>query len=187
MKKVILMILLLGFVCINGYAQKVYKKDGKVYLECTVANGMPAGSVTTTPKCVEGSASAAAFRDGSTSGTNPYASENNQVFEKLEIAASNEAGTMLWLAAYNSCQAKNSGGVTGWRLPTQRELMLIYIFREKLESMTGSTFGRINYWSSSEDVYNTVWIVNFYYRSTNTLTKANSGSGNVRCVREVTP
>lgn len=196
MKKVILMMLLLGFVCINGYAQKVYKKDGKVYLECTVASGMPAGSVTTTPKCVGGTASNTAYRDGSTTGSiNPYASENDQVFEKLEIDASDMAKpgapttyTMDWITAYDGCKAKNTSGVTGWRLPTQRELMLIYIFREKIGSMTGGLSVSSYYWSSTEssDMSTASWFVYFSNGNTSSGQKNVANNRQVRCVREVT-
>ena len=191
MKKAILVLFVLGYISMNGYAQKVYKKDNKVYLECTVATGMPAGSITTTAKCVDGAASNSTFRGGSS--LNIYAEENDKIFEKLEIDMSDMAKpgepttfTMDWVTAYDVCKAKNTSGVTGWRLPTQRELMLMYIFRVPLGSMTNNFFDSDYYWSSSEKYGNTSW--NILFSAGNTGTNDKSGkSYRVRCVREVTP
>lgn len=188
MKKAILMMFVLGFVSMNGYAQKVYKRDGKVYLECTVASRMPAGSVTTTPKCKDGAASNTTFRNGATDkDMNIYASENDQVFEKLEIDASDmaepdaSAFTMDWVTAYNGCKSKGEG----WRLPTQRELILMYIFRVPLVSMIGKNFDSSGYYWSSFEYGNgsSCWSVGFDYGGTNPDRKSDL-MNRVRCVRE---
>lgn len=190
MKKAILMMFVLGFVSMNGYAQKVYKREGKVYLECTVASGMPAGSVTTTPKCKGGTASNTTFRNEATD-KNIYASENDQVFETLEIDASDmeksEASaifTMDWVTAYNGCKLKKG---EGWRLPTQRELMLMYIFRAKLDEMTGNNFDSSSssgvYWASSENSSNSSCSAIFMDGEMRQYPK--TYDFRVRCVREV--
>lgn len=185
MKKTILVLFVLGFVSMNGYAQKVYMKDGKVYLECTVASGMPAGSITTTPKCATGTASNTTFRNGSTT-TNNYASENDEVFEKLEIDnADYNSKEMDWVTVYVGCKSKNTGGVTGWRLPTQRELMLMYIFRDKLGEMTGNAFSSRYYWSSLENVGYGSYYASFENGHSTTYDKTRSLLA--RCVREVMP
>lgn len=190
MKKAILMMFVLGFVSMNGYAQKVYKREGKVYLECTVASGMPAGSVTTTPKCKGGTASNTTFRNGKTD-KNIYAFENDSVFEKLEIDASDmaepaSAFTMDWVTAYNGCKFKKG---EGWRLPTQRELMLMYIFRAKLDEMTGNNFDSSSsssgYWASSENSSGSSCSVIFMDGDMKQYPK--TFLCRVRCVREVAP
>ena len=79
------------------------------------------------------------------------------------------------------------GGETGlWRLPTQRELMLIWIMHEGLKKSdpTGFTsFTSTNYWSATENNTNIAWGVNFINGST--INTSKTSDSYVRCVRDL--
>lgn len=155
MKKVILMMLALCFVTMNAYSQRVYRSanDNKVYLECTVANGMPDGSVDRITKSVGGTASDLTFRDG-TKNVDPFIAEALTVFESLRIHTMDEpdsdgvGNSYSWADSYYRC--KDSGR----RLPNLRELTLMYIFRTPLNALLVASGGKalVNelYWSSTE-------------------------------------
>lgn len=198
MKKLTLIILLTGlFSSVGGYAQKVYKDGEKVVLDLTVESGMPAGSVTDKKKPTWDTAS-----DDKYLVSGEYTdAENAKAYHKLEIAPYNintakeitgsGTKTMPWVAAYNVCKDTDySGG--GWRLPTQRELMLMYIFREALNDFCSENFVGNNseYWSVTESMSYVVpnpidkaWTVRFNFGNVYVEEKTNSFSA--RCVREV--
>ena len=148
MKK-IFVLLLAGFIAAPAglYSQEVYKKAKAgalggyiVVLDMTEAAGMPADAVTSTKKYTDGSvASNSTWIGGSyTLG----AAMNAQVYEKLEIAPGDlnsdttfGNGTIMnWANAYNRCKSSvHDNG--GWRLPTQRELMMMWIFKPALNDI----------------------------------------------------
>lgn len=188
MKKTILIIIAFGLSYPNSYSQKVYKQGNKVYLECTIESGMPSYSVTNDSKCVGGIASNKKYRNGDIS-INSYATENDKVYEKLEIDLSDNlnasSATMDWVTAYNGCKAKSDAG---WRLPSQRELILMFIFKPALDSIFakigGSSFNG-TYWSSSEKSATKSWTLNFIGSTTFTNDKTSTYI-RARCVKEVT-
>ncbi|NDV56929.1 DUF1566 domain-containing protein [Bacteroides sp. 519] len=174
-------------------AQKVYKDaSNRVILELTVSAGMPAGAITNAAKYESFTPSATKLgADNSENG-----SINATVFQKLEVAPNDintakEIGiggtlTMNWVTAFNACKNSDHDG-GGWRLPTQRELMLMYIFRPALEDLTGVAFAAAYYWSATENAAANSWYVRFdgtysgytYYGAKSTATYR------ARCVREI--
>lgn len=194
MKKVLLLIAILSILSFEGHAQRVYKTTiGKYILDCSAASRMPQGAVTTIPKC-----RATNVTNTALSG-NP-SDENYLVFRKLEVAPmdmniANEFSTtgtfiMNWAEAYNGCKAVTYDG-GGWRLPTVRELQLLYIFRAAFASLgapfSTSTFS-YSYWSSSEVDASTSLSVSFRASESGTTSsapKSNNGWYPVRCVREM--
>lgn len=90
-------------------------------------------------------------------------------------AAPNDAsGTMNWSAALSKCPS-------GWHLPSQQELMLMWVYKGGL----GSFFASSYYWSATEDsgTSDAAWGVSFYTGFTDSSNK--SGVYSVRCVRGV--
>lgn len=87
--------------------------------------------------------------------------------------------TMTW------DEAKEYAHKEGKRLPSQRELMLMFVHQEKLNSALeeheGKAWKRGWYWSSSEYSSNDAWEVNAKYGNVNTNYKGYS-SKYVRCV-----
>jgi hypothetical protein len=186
MKK-IFMILFAGLLVPAGLsAQKVYLDGTKVILDLTKEAGMPAGAITATPKTwldAPVNSNRVPIRNNTENGE-----INRTVFQKLEIAASDHpVGKTDWAMAFNTCKGLGDG----WRLPTQREVMLIWIFREALEDIfnyldpKGSNFLDDYYWSATE--YSTVssWNITFAYGSTNQIYSTKVDPCAVRCVREV--
>jgi hypothetical protein len=193
MKK-IFVILFAGLLFPAGLqAQKVYKDGTKVILDLTVAAGMPASAVTTDSKTAQ------------YAGANPVNAVihitnnlereiiNATVFQKLEIALSDlkngSTETFNWATAFTTCRSLSHNGSSDWRLPTQRELMLIWIFRPALESVLGSITGGSNftndsyYWGATEsgasNASNMIISSGYIYH----ISKENLYRA--RCVREV--
>lgn len=180
-------------------AQKVYKSSGRVILDLTVSAGMPAGAITNVAKYKSFTPSASVL------GTNnkENGSINATVFQKLEVApndinttgAMNETGvgtlTMDWVTAFNACKKSTYNG-GGWRLPTQRELMLIYIFRPALEVLFSGANTKLvddHYWSATENTGDKAHYLvfgdganAFGFKSSST---AKTKTYRVRCVREI--
>jgi hypothetical protein len=195
MKK-IFMILFAGLLIPAGLqAQEVYIENGKVILDLTEAAGMPAGAITDIPKSWVGEPAVTSINDiNNTSLINNRHSEsiNATVFQKLEIAPS-DLKPMTWVNAFNACKSKGEG----WRLPTQRELLLICIFKKVLENdvlkgVAGGTAFNGNgsvhefyYWCATESNGWNAWIVDFKDDISTAGHKA-QGSYAARCVREIT-
>lgn len=133
----------------------------------------------------------------STTGYNEQ-SDYNKVSPKLQVAivdctTSNSttasSGTTLynWANAYTACKAytENSSGAGSWRLPTQRELMLIYNVNNKLQNPI--TLGTTFYWTGTESSSNTN-LACYLIFANKTLTgylHMKTYEGYVRCVRDV--
>ncbi|NDV84936.1 DUF1566 domain-containing protein [Bacteroides sp. 51] len=182
-------------------AQKVYKSDGTKYiLDLTVAAGMPAKSVTNTSK----TAAYASFLPSVTEFGMVAGAKNDEnhpinatVFQKLEVAPNDmdasydmdgTGTTLAWVAAFNGCRNSTYKG-GNWRLPTQRELMLMYIFYPALKSLGIGGFKSNNYWSATEGTAGYSWYVSFYnndYENGLTNIVEKTTQYYVRCVREVT-
>jgi hypothetical protein len=213
MKKIV-MIVFTGLLISAGLqAQKVSIENGKVILDLT--EGMPAGAITSDSKTVmfnnliaqhgAPSSTSALWRSENQEGTTVQTKGeiNKRIFEKLEVAPKdmNNAGviggtgtmTMNWVEAFNGCinSDYDSGG---WRLPTQRELQMMWIFNDALTialpkvslspSGTGIALSSANYRSATEYDASSAWNVTFGFGYTNSSLKPNTDR--VRCVREVT-
>ena len=166
-------------------AQEVYIEDGKIIFDMTVAAGMPDGAQTSTSKGTHGA------------GLNTSAA-NWFVYEKLEIApqdmtdsgAGFGTGSVLinWTTANARCQGLTHNGNSNWRIPTLRELTMIWIFRDAIETFSGNTFSSGSneyYWSATPREINTTFHIAF---ATGYMNVSFNSSGNVhyaRCVREV--
>ncbi|RHO67083.1 DUF1566 domain-containing protein [Parabacteroides sp. AF48-14] len=198
MKQILLMVLFVGLMSPAGlYAQKVYKDaSDRVILELTIAAGMPRGAITNTAKQWTSDPS---NNNGPIAENTETGSINATVFQKLEIAPNDmnttggmdNTGNMVmnWASGFNGCKESTYDGGR-WRLPTQRELQLMYIFLPALQSIfntlptQGTLFGSgTRYWSATECDATTSWVV--LYQG-NAITNTKTSNYNVRCVREVT-
>lgn len=197
MKQILMTLILVGVMSPAGlYAQKVYKNaNNRLVLDLTVSAGMPKDAITTTGKTWIGTPS---NTTGPLENNTEKGTINATVYQKLEVAPHdmNSAGlfsktgtfTMDWVTAFNGCKSSTHGG-GNWRLPTQRELMLIQIFRPALESIlkdsaiNGTAFSNANYWTATEANGTMNYSVNFTYGNTAGNSKMNTNR--VRCVREI--
>ncbi len=94
---------------------------------------------------------------------------------------------MDWATAFNYCRSANYNG-TGWRLPTQRELQLMRIFRPALEDLIVNNLGGVafaveNYWTATEVNTTTAWAVHLDTSLTNSAPK--TSGYHARCVRDM--
>jgi hypothetical protein len=194
MKKLFLIVMIAGLLAPAGVmAQKVYKDGSKVILDLTVAAGMPAGVVTSTPKYEDFTPSASA--PGTNNGFD--GSINATVYQKLEVAphdltgngtiGSSAGGTFFtWVNAFNYCKNVTHDG-EGWRLPTQRELQLMWIFKPALDSILadvgGTALKTAYYWAATE--YNSAGSVTISFSSGYAGNAPNTSNCSARCVREV--
>lgn len=112
---------------------------------------------------------------------------NAKMSIKFQVMRANHTvGTTDWTTAYNQCKSYNGegGGAGQWRLPTQRELMMIWILHPQLIGKGSFTaFDANYYWSATEYNATSAWIVTFYNGYVNNYNKTNSYY--VRCVRDL--
>ena len=212
MKRIVFIFLIAGLLAPAGLmAQKVYLESGKVILDMTETGegiGLPEVAITsvsktavyalyTAPVVIVASPSYTYLMPSNYEDNRVPGVLNAAVYQKLEIAPRDmtEGGTlstsgdrMQWGVAYNNCKALNHNG-TGWRLPTQREMLMILIFKTAIESLSGVTAfnvgsGLLDYYQSMTEVevYSTLAFSFFHGAVTaadkNVLLRA-------RCVREV--
>lgn len=179
MNKMILMALLCA-VTVSSFAQEVYKgkSDGTIsstanenvcfIIEC---KGMPEASYTKVAK-------SAVQADLKT------AEANKKVAYKFEVAKEDTTPPFVrhWQEAYNAAPGKD-----GWRLPTQRELLLIWVMKDALAKFSAAGFTPLTekyYWSATEYDSNYAWSVDFErgYSLTDYKTDKNY---HVRLVRDI--
>lgn len=129
------------------------------------------------------------------SGMDDIASQENnaQVYYYFEVDKNDTSGE-TWLNAINECASKPSDSNSKWRLPTQRELMLMRVLRDDLEKIPDfQAFSKVSfYWSATErgkeanvSIPNIAWYVDFDANIVTTNYK--SALYRVRCVRDVVP
>ena len=98
----------------------------------------------------------------------------------------NLGATTDWAAAWKACVSYNGegGGVGSWRLPTQRELLMIWILHPQLIGKDSFTaFNDNTFWSATEGNTTFAWSVSFsngyVYNGSKTT------SYYVRCIRDL--
>lgn len=107
-------------------------------------------------------------------------SATNAIFIRFQVDAT-DSPSANWTSATATCVAKGSN----WRLPTQKELQLIWTLKDDLVEAGVNDFEILNYWSSTEfsGFPKNAWYV--YFNIGNTASFAQTYKYSVRCVREV--
>ena len=163
MKKIIMIALMaIGVLSFSeAQAQKVIKDaGGKIYID---VQDMPSGTWSATTLNV----------------AHIHSNTTNSVFKKIEVADSDNAASN-WAAAKAACVTKGAG----WRLPTQRELMLIWVMKDLLVQAGLPVFGVGGYWASTGMDTTNTWYVRFSDGATNAVANTNATYLS-RCIREV--
>ena len=103
---------------------------------------------------------------------------NNRFAAKFEVAASDVDTSATWDDAVNLCPS-------GWRLPTIRELRLIYVYRNELGTFDLSAMST-GYWSATESSSDSsnAWYVVFGSGETGGKYPKIANS-RVRCIRDL--
>lgn len=104
----------------------------------------------------------------------------------LAVSANNNlaadgTGASTGCAAYSTTEF-----LSGWRLPTQREIMLMWLFREGINTIySGAQLSTSGYWTATESTTVQAWFLDFSATTpqSNVATKGSS-SYKYRCVRD---
>ncbi|MCS2893545.1 DUF1566 domain-containing protein [Parabacteroides faecis] len=186
-KHIIWLVVLLNIITVNGsFAQSgvkyPYVEERKIIVNRDVQGGVKESML---------------HRKWDSSNPMPAHDEQsaaNAVSAKFEVATtdcnSNNAPGVTVLAgnkytyanAANVCVAYSQDDILArsWRLPTQRELMLICIFKDELGDFTSRNY----YWSATiSKGTNYTWIVGFNNGNTDHASRDNAYT--VRCVRDL--
>lgn len=106
--------------------------------------------------------------------------------EQFEVASTNaKTAATFWLSATSACAVYDtpSGSKGQWRLPTAKELQMIYDMKEQLSTLDpleGIYWAATNF---SANPGNVAWRINLSNGDTDTHAKADD-AGMVRCVRD---
>lgn len=169
-KNLIVTTVVFVFSIMGVYAQKLEAAlvDGLPVINCS---GMPAAAITTNSK-------------GSTAAELRTVAANATVFHRFAVAINDNGTASTWLPAFTVCS--NLGA--GWRMPTQRELMLMFVLKKELEDASGS-FTKFDltdsYWCSTSltNTSNSSWIMNFSEYEITTMPQ--TAPYRFRCVKEL--
>lgn len=72
----------------------------------------------------------------------------------------------------------------GWRLPTQREMMIIWLFREGINTVYDSSQLSGRYWSATENTANKAWYMDFNATVPGSNVELKTNNYKFRCVRD---
>lgn len=112
---------------------------------------------------------------------------NEKMSSKFQVMRANHSvGSTDWATAWNSCKSYNGeGGTAGsWRLPTQREIDMIWVLHPQLIGKASfSAFIAGDNWSSTEYNATQAWYVRFSDSYPDYSTKTTGRY--VRCVRDI--
>lgn len=146
-------------VTIEVKAQYVEKVGASIFID---VENMPSGSWTTLS-------------------LNDSYSENhiiNNLRKRFEVANSNETATMTWANAKAICNAKGAG----WRLPTQKELQLMWILNDLIKAVGGNQLINTVYWSNT--LYSSLVTSSWGVELKKTDPYDQNSRYSARCVRE---
>ena len=148
-----------------GYAQKKqypYVQDGKIVVCREGSDGVKSSLIH---------ANWSSTQTGQENDAN-----HNRVAAKFEVATSDASTSANWTTATRTCPS-------GWRLPTIRELRLIYALRNELTA--ANLPSSLKRWAASVYSSNSdyAWYVDFNDGDTNVYKKVYVT--NVRCVRDL--
>lgn len=165
--------------------------------------GMPESAIW--PLGMKLSRNGATIRHTSAKGNGNNTSVNDKVPFRFIVAPADGTDTRYWAAAMGFQSADNSnlnpdGGSanssgcrsysttefpSGWRLPTQREIMLMWLFRVGINTiypqgqMTNSA-----YWSATENTADKAWYLDFSTTTPQSNFISKTTSYKYRCVRD---
>ncbi|MFV0554390.1 MAG: DUF1566 domain-containing protein [Mangrovibacterium sp.] len=201
----LLFLLLLPF---GSMAQKVsLGENGHLILHLDRANGMPENSYTTR-------STTSWIGNQVPSNSAWLSSEYNQsggivnaaVFRKIEVAPRDLTATsgaitasavrkgMYWADAVNACRNLEYDGHSDWRLPTQKELLLIYVLQPVISTFfdesnsdekfyDSDTDANHGYWCLTEQTASNAWRI--YFKNGGCWNSPKNTAYYVRCVREM--
>ena len=154
------------------------------------SRSLPANAITMSPKALNTTETNDAMTTNNTDKDLASAESNKTVSSYFAVSKIENHTSSTWINAYSICKNYDSSDGSGkWRLPTQRELMLMWILNKQITTITTGveSFGAGGHWCSTEYNNTNSWYVNFGNGHTSRSTPTKSGSLRVRCVRDLTP
>lgn len=171
-----------------GSAADSYAQSGIQYPYTTSAGSTSGKTSVIVSRDAAGGAKAACIHANWKASTMPVHTEKdteNAVSARFEVASADLSGLMAWETAQSGCASYSQSGASAgnWRLPTQRELMLIWVMHMRGE-LTGLSFIDGQYWSNT--TYSTrtdsFWVIRLGTGEVKTLNYTKKGYA--RCVRD---
>ncbi|WP_455641305.1 hypothetical protein [Parabacteroides sp.] len=159
MKQIVKLILIV-FSClmaIDSYAQRVVVDNGKVIIDAS-------GIEHTKTKKARGTTGTVDTAGGSSLDDISSLESNSKVYYRFEVSKEdNSSQRMPWRSAVDLCENLSTEG-GGWRLPTQRELSLIWVLKSELLSVSGfNDFVKYyNYWCATVGYYEDTTLLGHY-------------------------
>lgn len=154
MKKKVMLLVLVGILSTTvSYAQKVTQSANGAIID---ASAIPH---TTVKKARSTDATNASVGSNTAANIGSKVS-NEKVYVKFEVYKSNNTTSIMWLNMVNQCKNSTVDG-GGWRMPTYRELQLMWVLKPELEKIEGFvSFYNSSYWSATEYLDKS-YVVNF--------------------------
>lgn len=90
------------------------------------------------------------------------------------------------VAATTGCASYSTNEFpNGWRLPTQREMMLLWLFREGINAIySGAPLTADKYWTATEQTTNKAWYMDFSATTPQIIYNSKTSTYKFRCVRD---
>ena len=168
----------------SGYAQTVTKSVNGAIIDCSA---FKSDGFTKVKK--------ARTTNGNNDGSTPVKEDhtdiaskvsNEKIYYKLEVCGIDNGSYVItgWRGAVDLCANLTTDG-GNWRMPTQRELMLIWVLHPELKKIAGFTpLVASSFWSATQARSETSWSV--YFSNGGTVDKFTRTSHlSVRCVRDI--
>lgn len=180
MKKRVILLVLVGILSTTMcYAQKVAKGPNGAIIDASaiphtkVKKARGTDSVETNEGGINGT---------NTAGNLSSAVSNEKVYYKFEVYA-RDLESRRWFPAINLCKDLTVDG-GNWRMPTYRELVLMWVLKPELEQIEGFVpFRNEPYWSATESINWLCWIVDF--QNGKVFLNSKDYNGETRCVRDL--
>lgn len=115
------------------------------------------------------------------------AASNAQVYKRFAVQRVDNVTATTWSGAFAVC-TKISGAI--WRLPTQRELMLIWVLYPELKDKAGFGTMHVDYWAATSYDNTNAWNLSFMglgFGMMEYTNKTENSSMSVRCIAELAP
>lgn len=165
------------------------------------SSGMPESAIW--PLGMKLSRNGATIRHTSTKGNGDNINVNDKVPMRFIIAPT-DGGGVTWAVAMgfttsanNDLNTNGEAATTGcanystteysrgsWRLPTQREMMLMWLFREGINTIYSAATLSGVYWTATESVAAKAWYLDFSTTQPQSNVKEKNTSYKFRCVRD---
>lgn len=170
---------------VGGYAQTVTKSEKGAMIDCSALKSDGFTKVHKARTTFGTNDNSIPIKENATDIASKVS--NDKIYYKFEVHGTPNSTSMAagWRGAIDLC-AGLYGGLE-WRLPTQRELMLIYVLHPELKEVTDfEPFSDNFYWSATQISRDNKrsWFVYFETGATINFSKTSYGH-RVRCVREI--